>query len=608
MPLRIPKYAQIENWRLSLFYRLMQAGIVVPLVAYFIVAEQYSMLIPLKNHIYFSNAVRGWRNPVLLAQKAATKLTEPWCLNPMDYNFGGDFLKAPDFLSDKDFSFVGPVCATLCSAERSDLDCINPPEIWRQEGTMGLILLTSFRDTQYRKDGTETSQSFLVPFADSLSIAFSVSYGVIDGTVFRLGREERSPTGEIMSSSQFTQPTKFISSCGNIVKETEPGADLILSVPELFEMVCEPEYLDTIQPKAGKNLHEGAKHKNGALGRVVGAEISLRVFIDSNANTATVRASMSPTAYVGGSYHEKITGDTLRLRQYNGIRVSFSADGVQTVYDVNNIILNVSALVVYVSLPIIFIKFFAVYCLGHLSKIYRAVIYAKFNIAAECGRTATRLMSSTSSFHSLEDVTDADGDGIHGDTGISRRAMASYIEDVMKHRDQELDEAEIRQFVNLAFNEIDTEDIQNEAPTTVMGNIKAMLIDVFDIDAGYGSRKKSGDGFTANINLDEFNNAFHSAFPMNFESVVKLFDKDRNFGILEGCFMPDKLKEAIKRSRNTTERSDSEAGDQLSQDALSPKSLIPVSPLAIHIGHDTAFNETDPLRASAGAEQYEEWR
>lgn len=476
---------------------------------------------------------------------------------------------------------------------------------------MGMMLLTSFRDTLYRKDGTETSHSFLVPFADSLSIAFSVSYGVIDGTVFRIGREERSPTGEIMSSSQFTQPTKFISSCGNVVKETDPGGDLMLSVPELFEMVCEPDYLDSIQPKAGQNLHEGAKYQNGALGRVIGAEISLRVFIDSTANTATVRASMSPTAYVGGSYHETVgtpTGDTLRLRQYNGIRVSFSADGVQTVYDVNNIILNVSALVVYVSLPIIIIKFFAVYCLGHLSKIYRAVIYAKFNIAAECGRTATRLMSSTSSFHSLEDVTDADGDGIHGDTGISRRAMASYIQDVMKHRDKELDEAEIRQFVNLAFNEIDIEDIQNEAPSTIWGNIKAMIIDFFDIDTGYQTRKKSGDGFTANINLDEFNNAFHSAFPMNFESVVKLFDKDRNFGILEGCFMPDKLKEAIKRSKDTAERSDSEAGDYLPQDPLSPKSPNPVSPLAIHIGHDIALTETDPLRASAEAQQYEEWR
>lgn len=533
----------------------MQVGIVVPLVSYFLLAEQYAMPLSLKEHIFMSQAIRGWANPHMLQQVANEKASETWCTSPSDYNYVGDFLGHQDFLSDYDFRFESPRCASVCSPSDTRRGCLHPPEVFKTEGQNQVLLLTSLRDTIYQPNGSSTSEAYLLPFVDYLSVAFKLSYEELDKTLLRVGHTARSPTQKIFTSDQFKMPTKFVSSCGEAIntinKEIAPGQDLILSVPELFALVCKEGYLDEIQISAGENLLSGAKYKNGALGRIVGAEITIGVFINADKNEATVRATLSPLSFVGGSTHEYVTHDgtsNFRYRQYNGLRVRFHVDGVQTVFDVNNVILNISALVVYISLPIIFIKFFAVYCLGHLSTIYYRVVYSKFNIPQECGATATRLMGSTATFHQLEDITDADGDGVHGDTGISRKVMKAYIRDVMQYRGKVLDESEMQQFVELAFNEVDNEDHTKDLPSSYFGIVKAMLIDYFDIDSTSANKSRPSQGPQC-INIDEFNNAFHSAFPISFDSVVKLFDKDRSQSMLERAFTPDKLKLALSKAK-----------------------------------------------------------
>jgi len=561
MPLRIPKYVQIENFRLSMFYRFMQVGIVVPLVLYFFLSEQYSMALQLKEHIFLGHSVRGWPNPTVLEQVAVEKAAEPWCKNPSDYDFLGDFLGAYDMLV-ADFNFVGHRCASVCTQANSADHCIHPPETWMTDRSQ-VLLLTSVRDTLYQQDGSSVSKALILPFADFLSVAFKVSYQELDKGLVRFGHRPRESTGKVFTSNDFNLATKFESSCYNaegvmetrVVKEIPPGDDLSLTVPELFQLACNEGYLDNIQDGAGKNLHPGAKHANGALGRIVGAEFTVSVFINADENSATVKATLNPLSFVGGSsnsYVDRNGSSTFRHRQYNGIRVRFNADGVQTVVDINNVVLNVSALVVYVTLPIIMIKFFAVYCLGHLSTIYYKVVYSKFNIARECGATATRLMGSTQTFHQLEDVTDADGDGVHGDTGISRKVMKAYIKDVLQYRKTVLDENEMQQFVELAFNEVDVEehDELEHDPKSVVSTIKAMIIDFFDIDAHKGSKDTKNLGPQC-INIDEFTNATHSAFPISFESVVTLFDKDRSQSFLERMFTPDKLKSALKKAKLT---------------------------------------------------------
>merc|ERR1719482_1862925 len=119
----------------------------------------------------------------------------------------------------------------------------------------------------------------------------------------------------------------------------------------------------------------------------------------------------------------------------------------------------------------------------------------------------------------------------------------------MQYRNQDLDETELQQFVELAFNEVDTEDIRKEVPHGWFGAIKAMVIDAFDIDATAKEKLTESVGSAPCINIDEFNKAFHSAFPISFDSVVKLFDKDRKQSCMERLFMPDKLKHALGKAK-----------------------------------------------------------
>lgn len=578
-----------------------------------------------------SQTVRGWANPTVLATVAAEKMAKPWCSNPTDFDYVGDFLGEYDFLSDYDFRFVGGKCAKVCSEATvtSGQPCFHPPETWMREGIDNLLLVTSVRDTLYEANGTSISEAYLLPFADYLSVAFKLSYEELDRTIFKLGHDARKPTGVVFTSDGFLQPTKFMSSCGTLIKEVPAGEDLTLSVAELFALVCNEGYLDEIQARAGKNLQNGAKHPLGALGRITGADITIGITVDAFTNSATVTGRLTTNAFVGGSRNEYVVRDGRRVfrdRQYNGVRIQFLGDGVQRVFDVNNVILNVSALVVYLSLPIIFIKFFAVYCLGHLSTIYYRVVYAKFNIAKECGATATRLMGSAQQFHQLEDVTDADGDGVHGDTGISRKVMKAYMRDVMQYRGNVLDDAEMQQFVELAFNEVDDEDHSKAEPGTYLSTLKAMAIDYFDIDASKGHDMTARDSTEIDcINIDEFNNAFHSAFPIAFDSVVKLFDKDRKQYILERIFTPAKLKEAISRAKLLELKKRDRFLDAYSGDADASKDKPTTdSPIGYGLSdkhqedseQDTKGGEKDALRrsgrgdirADVRAEQYVDWR
>jgi len=547
MPLRIPKYVQVENFRLSIFYRLMQVGIIVPLIMYFFATEQYSKPLSLTDHIHIDTTVRGWQDPALLAKLAADKASEPWCKSPSDYNFVGDFLSNEQDPNLYDFQFKGHRCATVCGATNKDSDCLHPPDIWMKEGQNEYLLLTSMRDTFYHPNGTNSAKAFLLPFAESLALAFKISYRELDKTVFRTGHTARPVAGNVLSSSDFQRPTKFVSSCGKGFKEIAPGADLVLSVPELFSLVCMEGYLDEIHASAGRNFMSGAKNPIGALGRIVGAEITISVYVDANSKEAEVKATLSPLAFVGGSRSEAFVENgatSLRFRQYNGIRIRFVSDGLQTVFDINNVILNISALVVYLSLPLIFIKFFAVYGLGHLSKIYKDVVYSKFSIAKEVGAMGARLMGSSATFHQLEDVADANGDGICNDPGISRERMKEQIKDVLQHRGNTIDENEMQQFVELAFAECDTGEDFIDHHRSFCSNMILAIKDFVDIDTHH-EMDASGDSGVATINIDEFNTAFLAAFPISFDSVVKLFDKDRKQNCLERFFMPGKLNDAL---------------------------------------------------------------
>merc|ERR1719329_897439 len=53
--------------------------------------------------------------------------------------------------------------------------------------------------------------------------------------------------------------------------------------------------------------------------------------------------------------------------------------------DVNVMIVNVTSILVFLAIPMRVVAFFAVNFLGHLSTIYKRVLYEEFSISKSCG-------------------------------------------------------------------------------------------------------------------------------------------------------------------------------------------------------------------------------
>jgi len=193
-----------------------------------------------------------------------------------------------------------------------------------------------------------------------------------------------------------------------------------------------------------------------------------------------------------------------------------------------NILLNITSALVLLSLPQRFVLFFATTCLGQLSKIYKQVIYERFDLKTEVSGITTRLMTSSAAFVQLEDVDGTE----NGGAGISRKRMSERLREVLRNRSSTLDSYEVEQLVDYCF----------KAVTSTRKTRTAFQLLVEEVTGLFKKGREPEVVVSPCIDIDAFSVASTSNERISFATVVDWFDADRRLTWLEKLFTPYDVK------------------------------------------------------------------
>jgi len=196
-------------------------------------------------------------------------------------------------------------------------------------------------------------------------------------------------------------------------------------------------------------------------------------------------------------------------RTSNGIRIKFRNRGAFTSFDLTELLKIFTVAVVWIQIPLQVVYYFTIFCLGHLSSVYSRVIHQDLHLADACKGLASRLVSHSAAYMDLQDQS----------TGISKSRLLERFKVVLESN-KNLDEVEIVKFVDFVF-----EGMQSL------------------------SQASSTDQSSDTVNIQEYCTACSTNEPLDFDSLVKLFDKDRRIGMLEGCFLDESIRAVVRSAR-----------------------------------------------------------
>jgi len=209
-------------------------------------------------------------------------------------------------------------------------------------------------------------------------------------------------------------------------------------------------------------------------------------------------------------------------------------------YDFNAIMLYLTSALVLLALPKRFITFFALNCLGQLSKIYRKVVRQDFGVRYACARAVLQSVSQLASFNELADCRGPDGTYF---AGISKKHLRRCLQDVVRNRSDELDEKEVAVLAEFAYSQVllaqQRQDRQRKRENSFffdLGDLGA-----FDIDESIAKREEAKTNI---LDIDAFCQATASEI-IGLDTLARLFDADRKIWLGERLFTPHDISRKV---------------------------------------------------------------
>jgi len=329
-----------------------------------------------------------------------------------------------------------------------------------------------------------------------------------------------------------------------------PGADLKLSLPDLMTLAGVFS-LDAVEPMAGTNHMPGASGSlsQGPTLRLSGLELGVTLDCTQGAvrhglgRSCLLQASPSLGKWVVSTIRGG-QGD-VGIRKIHGVRIKVSVIGSELLWNWSSLFVNIASSLVYLDLPWRLVFIVAIRLCGHISRIYRSLIYQRFDIAAESASMAMRLIEIEAAFNMLESThCSKDGQGY-----ILKDDLRMSLSHVMQRREHELDDDEVRNMAHFCASAVVKSFGTGSEANKVEGWIEKLsqsfefLQNISgDLQEALGCTKVKPWADTPQIYLDSFAAACTSADPMSFDNLVKLFDRDRKLGFMERIFTPLSLQ------------------------------------------------------------------
>lgn len=210
-----------------------------------------------------------------------------------------------------------------------------------------------------------------------------------------------------------------------------------------------------------------------------------------------------------------------RDRTMYGAHIKFRKMGKFAFFNPQAIITGITIFFLWMQVPLVLATWFTSTVLGQLSNIYGRVLFQELNLTTACKGLAARLVAHSASFMDLYDKapSSTEGGDATKDVGMSKKRILQRFRDFLE-TSESIDDRELQNFVDFLHDGLKQLKVQGDNEPA-------------DFDP------KDEDTL---ITLQDFCTACASNEPLKFESLVRLFDKDRTLGFIEAFFLDSDIK------------------------------------------------------------------
>lgn len=543
--LDVPKHVRFEHPRILFAYYCLVAivlGVIANNVWY---GDRGFRHADVGQYIQVTMWADGHRNGTSLRNVAESNAREEFCQTPELYDYQWDEFGA--------WFYGNFSCLALCSGAPGQGRCLAPEETYLRETEDQLMIVTSFGESLIHRQGQSgstplTSQYFL-PTTEALQMSFTYHFSIPRP-------DEQGPS--LAGSSLVDILTVIMDKQGRVFRVVPPAKSIDLTFQDLLVLSGSPQLLDDDNVAASRNrLPEGQPFPNI---RITGAELILEIHCHNwhkqslgdawdswEGPVCYTTVDVGSTVWVGAErlFVLDESGHTLH-RDYHGIRVKVQGGGFFRFLNFNDLFMTVVDAIVLLGMPMRVMLFFMCYMLGHLSTIYKRVLFEPFDIVDQVSGMSARLAATSTQFVELENTQLLDEGKPRG---ITRDRLVERLKETLQFENLTIDKRETDSFAHMCFNAI----LQRHNPKSSYVARKKHRFALLKSEVQHGLQShnltRSLRDDDALINLENFTVACSCNDPIAFDAVISLFDSDRRMSPLEWIFTPNHIKTCILETR-----------------------------------------------------------
>jgi len=562
MPLHLPKYASIQNPRLLILYNVLMITCAGALFIRFYVSNSFLAEIDLSPHIRVNMWVSG-----------LDESRDDWAdLNQSDLCASSENY---DYWYSSKFTYEVKGCIRVCGEDLGNFTSVSTclPVSGMYDRQDGELFFHTMRGDKGRDEAHGVFEDSLkwVPYARDMRFDMTYTYDfempLFDASsVFSPSVSETRRSTTVSFGPEDKILTVVVNHDRKMVRIEKPQQSLSFTVQELFDLAGESDYLLRQSENNDPNQKPGGLPQ--PIGQMTGAHIEVRLFCSDLAHLRiqdqfeldeihrVVAESEHQydsicelTSFMFGGWVVREKFSTYTAATYlhtttSGIRISTSVSGGFTYIDPDLLLFNLTSAITIMGLPKLFVMFVTCRLLGHISSIYKKVVYEKFRIGDQMVGMVSRLMTATICLKELEDKS-LDGKG-----AISREKFSEWLKLALKSVAEdygyEFDEMEKARFVQHALNELSGvgEKVQESGILASMADFMEFIPMPSIFSSGEDSvKKKKTDPLC--VKNGHYLVAVTSKENIDINEAVKLFDEERPRSFLERLFTPSYFLQAI---------------------------------------------------------------
>jgi len=521
-----PRVTSIDNKRLDCVFLTLWMNVFIFCMVDFISSQKYTTTIATNTIPQLAGNMSGY-----FAQNSSI---DPWCQSE---KIGNDSLHCLSFCTSSDpFKYPG------------NLKCRFPAELASVKGFDEGVLTTGYlrRTFGFAVPGRLTYDWEAMRIASlRLNFQYTTTLTARIPQVLAGLNDAIQP-----ATTDKTASTVVLDRRGLVWKQFEPGVTVELTIAEIVWLAdfAENDVLRQIQartrgrplPFTRKDLFgtpSNLPHWTFFTGADVGAQIScyntdydLQAVVVSghslgarfNKPVCVLRIRLYRPEFLASVRAEKNHGRFMEEKQH-ALRLKVSGSSGQfRAWDFSAILTQLVSMLVLLRLPSQVIRFIALNLLGQLSVVYRRATVHTCRLTEQCGTMAVHLLQSASTFVQLADV------------------QGSHDEDTLAISKEKLHER-----LSSAFCCMSTLDDKEVAHLTAF-IFKALTQSPSSTSTIFNALTQSSSSTSA-IGRNQYQAAYLANEDIDFVSMAKLFDADREKSPGEMLFTPSSLRQEQQR-------------------------------------------------------------